>query len=421
MNKSSAMIQPFPGWRPAPDHVEQISAPPYDVLNREEARQIIQDNPESFLKISKADATLPDTIDAYDLKVYQQAKRHYEEMKSTGALIQDEKPCYYLYQLTWQGKTQTGVVVAASVDAYMENRIRKHEFTRPDKENDRTTFAQTLGAHSGPVFLTFRHTQKILDLIKTWAEDHAPIYDFTTPDTIKHRFWVVDQQQHIDALTEAFDELPELFVADGHHRSAAASRLCEARRKEYKAQGQPITGEEPFNRFLSVLFPDNEMRILDYNRVVRDLNGLSREDFLKSLKESFVVTPVDRPMKPKMGRQFGLYLPNQWYQLSLKSEIKETDDPVARLDVSLLSQYILEPILNITDLRRDPRIDFVGGMRGMEGLMARVDSGEMAAAFSLYATSLDDLMSVASAGQVMPPKSTWFEPKLRDGLVIQEV
>lgn len=412
------LIQPFPGWRPKPEWVEQISAPPYDVLNRQEAARLARDNPHSFLHVSKAEIDLPDDLSPYDPLVYETARKRYEQMQQEGLLVQDPAPFLYLYQLVMDGRKQLGVVAAASVEAYNQNRIKKHEFTRPAKEDDRTRIAEALSAHTGPVFLTYRHSEAIDTLTADHLARHAPVYDFTAQDGIQHTLWVVKETQTIQQLVEAFETLPCLYVADGHHRSAAASRVVAARQAQYGAS-DPRT--QRAGRFLSVLFPDNQMKILDYNRVVQDLNGLSREAFLHQVAHRFSVLPTSAPYRPDQRRHFGMYLPNQWYHVQLAEEKIENNDPVARLDVSLLNQHLLAPILGIHDPRRDPRIDFIGGIRGLSGLMERVDSGEMAVAFALFPTSLSDLMSVADDHQVMPPKSTWFEPKLRDGLVIQAI
>ncbi|MEG3638897.1 DUF1015 domain-containing protein [Magnetococcus sp. PR-3] len=410
-----ALVQPFNGWRPPPEHVSQVAAPPYDVLNSEEARVMAGDNPHSFLRVSKAEINLPSGTSPYDASVYQKAAENFAALKEQGVLVQDDTPCYYIYRLIMDGRAQTGVVAAASVQAYDSNRIKKHEFTRPDKENDRTEFAWRLQAHSGPVFLTYRHNTHIDTLVGQICQDE-PIYDFTAADGIQHTLWVSADATHNQAISQAFDALGHVYVADGHHRSAAASRVHRRFVEEGKGTDQE---EAPHNRFLSVLFPDNQMRILDYNRVVKDLGGLTVDGFMEQLEKSFDVSKQDAPFSPDQRRTFGMYLSGQWYQLTLKSVITDPEDPTKRLDVSLLSDHVLGPILGIEDLRRDPRIDFVGGIRGMEGLMARVDSGDMAVAFSMNATTMDELMAVADDNQVMPPKSTWFEPKLRDGLVTQ--
>ncbi|OSM02272.1 DUF1015 domain-containing protein [Magnetofaba australis] len=410
-----ALVRPFPGWRPPSDQVEQISAPPYDVMNRAEAAQMAHQNARSFLHVSRADLAFDDEVPTADERVYLAAAENYARLKADGALAQDPTPCYYFYRLIMDGRAQTGLVAAASVIAYDGDRIKKHEFTRPDKENDRTEFAWRLKAHSGPVFLTYRNTPALSALLERGASGE-PTYDFTAADGVQHTLWVVSDAELIDAVTDAFDALPHVYVADGHHRSAAASRCRERWINEH---GEP-EAEAPVNRFLSVLFPDDQMRILDYNRVVADLNGLSAEAFVTALETDFEVgAPQSEAISPSQPQSFGMYLNGQWRLLRLKPGVGALEDPVKRLDVSLLSDHLLGPILGITDPRRDKRIDFVGGIRGMAGLSRRVDSGEMTVAFSMYPTSMADLMAVADAGEVMPPKSTWFEPKLRDGLVIQ--
>ena len=411
------LIQPFPGWRPKAELVERVSAPPYDVLNRQEAAKLALDNPDSFLHVSKAEIDLPEEVSPYDQLVYETARKRFTKMQESGLLQQDPAPYLYLYRLEMDGREQLGLVAAASVEAYNQGRIKKHEFTRPAKEDDRTKISDALSAHSGPVFLTYRHSSRIDELAANWIASTPPVYDFTASDGIHHTLWVVTDKAVLDGLVAAFEALPSLYVADGHHRSAAASRVAALRRDKAPATEEEISAD----RFLSVIFPDDQMHILDYNRVVCDLNGLSNTQFLATVAKNFTVTPSPTPFKPFQRNSFGMYLSGEWYQLQLAPEKIDETDPVARLDVSLLNQHLIDPILGIHDPRRDPRIDFVGGIRGLQGLMDRVDSGEMKVAFSMYPTALAELMSVADAGQVMPPKSTWFEPKLRDGLVIQEI
>ena len=413
------LIKPFPGWRPKPELVEEVSAPPYDVLNRQEAAALAMGNPNSFLHVSKAEIDLPDSVSPYDPQVYMAAKARFKEMQTQGILQKDPSPYLYFYRLIMDGREQLGLVAAASVAAYDSDRIKKHEFTRPAKEDDRTRISEALSAHSGPVFLTYRNTAVINALAARCVTETAPVYDFLASDGIQHTLWVVADAAIIADLVTAFEALPSLYVADGHHRSAAASRVAAAKRKE---NSLPADQEGSADRFLSVIFPDNQMHILDYNRVVQDLNGRSVETFLAEVAKIFTVIPSPTPFKPSQPNSFGMYLATgQWYELHLAKDKINNYDPVARLDVSLLNQYLLEPILGIRDPRRDPRIDFVGGIRGLDGLMDRVNSKEMAIAFSMYPTALSDLMAVADASTVMPPKSTWFEPKLRDGLVIQEI
>ncbi|MBF0096336.1 MAG: DUF1015 domain-containing protein [Magnetococcales bacterium] len=397
------LIQPFAGWRPQPGMAAKVAAPPYDVLSSQEARLLVKDNPESFLYVSKAEIALDPAISVYDERVYQTAARRFAAMQREGILRQDAAPCLYIYQLTLGGRSQTGVVAAASVAAYCSNRIRKHELTRPDKENDRTRLAEGLAAHSGPVFLIYRHTQALQDLIERIQGSAPPSEAFLAEDGVHHALWVVAEAVHIEQLVALFEQQPRLYIADGHHRSAAAARVAER---------LPHA-----DRFLAVIFPDSQLQILDYNRVVKDLRGLSTGDFLQAIGQRFQVTPVATFVKER--HSFGLYVERHWYQLTLDARWIDEGDPIASLDVALLDRYLLRPILGIEDPRRDQRIDFVGGVRGLAALQGLVDSGQMAAAFALCPTSLEELLAVADADQIMPPKSTWFEPKLRDGMVVQ--
>jgi len=411
MNKMP-LIQPFAGLRPAAGLAAEVAAPPYDVLNTEEARAQTLKKKWSFLHVSKPEIDLPPGIDPCLPKVYEKGRENFIRMMSEGVLVRDQTDCFYIYRLTMGGRTQTGLVAAASVAAYDQNRIRKHEFTRPDKEDDRVRHIDALNAQTGPVFLTYRHNDNVDGMVAdiTLTE---PEVDITAPDGVRHTLWVVEDAKVVGKLSNAFNGIDYLYIADGHHRSAAASRVAGMR-----AESNPVhNGDENYNYFLSVIFPDNQTRILDYNRVVRDLNGLSPNEFLDCVRKRFQVEKEDGPLKPDSARQFGMYLAGSWYRLRINSELVPLDDPVARLDVSLLADNIIGPVLGITDPRRDKRIDFVGGIRGLKELERRVDSGEMVLAFSMFPTSLESLMAVADADQVMPPKSTWFEPKLADGLV----
>ncbi|WP_303906483.1 DUF1015 domain-containing protein [Thiohalomonas denitrificans] len=405
------LIRPFPGLRPAPGRADDVVAPPYDVLNTEEARERAAGRPWSFLHISKPEIDLPEGTDPFAAEVYAKGKENFERMLSEGVLVQDVLPCYYLYRLIMGEHVQTGLVAAASVADYDAGRIRKHEFTRPDKEDDRVRQIDSLGAQTGPVFLTYRHNEGIDDLVErlTAAE---PDMDVTADDGIRHTLWAVSDTGAMQTITDTFDAMERLYVADGHHRSAAASRVA-AKRREANPEH---TGDEPYNFFLSVIFPDVQMQILDYNRVVTDLGGLSEEAFMKAIAEAFTIEDSTAPVRPRESGEFGMYLGGSWYRLKIKAE-RIPEDPVGRLDVSLLQNNLIEPLLNINDPRRDKRIDFVGGIRGLGELERRVDSGAMTVAFSLHPTSLEQLMAVADANEVMPPKSTWFEPKLADGLV----
>ncbi len=405
------LIRPFSGLRPAAGRAQEVIAPPYDVLNADEARRRAAGKPWSFLHISKAEIDLPADTDPYSASVYTKAKENFDRMLTQRVLQCDAEPVYYLYRLVMGSHVQTGLVAVASVPAYESGRIRRHEFTRPDKEDDRVRQIDALNAQTGPVFLTYRHSKEV-DALVARLTTAAPDVDLAADDGIRHSLWVVRDRTVIEQLTRAFDAMERLYIADGHHRSAAAARVAASRR----AASNNSAGDS-FEYFLAVIFPDNQMQILDYNRVVKDLNGLSREQFLAKIATTFEVQPVGVPVKPARSGEFGFYLPGQWYRLHIRSERIPKDDPVRRLDVSLLQDNLLAPILGIGDPRRDKRIDFVGGIRGLEELARRVDSGDMAAAFSLFPTSLADLMAVADAGEVMPPKSTWFEPKLADGLV----
>lgn len=407
-----SLIRPFSGLRPAGEHVAGVIAPPYDVLSSDEARVRAAGKPFSFLHVSKPEIDLPPTVDVHDTRVYEQGRRSFQRMLESGVLKRDPAPYYYVYRLVMGGHTQVGLVAAASCAAYQAGRIRKHEHTRPDKEDDRVRQIEALNAQTGPVFLTYRHSPAI-DEIARAVTAAPPDVDVTADDGVRHSLWVVPGPEEIAALTRGFEAIERLYVADGHHRSAAAARVAERRR----AANPGHTGGESYNYFLAVIFPDDQMRILDYNRVVRDLNGLSPETFLGRVSQAFDVSPQTEPADPRGAGEFGMYLAGRWYRLRIKPERVPRQDPVRRLDVSLLQDHLLTPVLGVGDPRRDERIDFVGGIRGLGELVKRVDSGEMAVAFSLYPTSLADLMAVADAGEVMPPKSTWFEPKLADGLV----
>ncbi len=403
------LIRPFTGLRPAPAHAADVVAPPYDVLSSAEARARAAGKPWSFLHISKPEIDLPPDTDPYSPDVYAKGLENLSTMVAQGILQRDARPYYYLYQLIMGTHTKTGLVAAASVAAYEQGRICKHEFTRPDKEDDRVRQIDALNAQTGPVMLTYRHTPAI-DTIVAATVRTPPEFDITADDGIYHRLWVVRDENQIALLSKAFEAVDYLYIADGHHRCAAAARVAASRGGADDASHQ---------YFLAVIFSDNQMQILDYNRVIRDLNGLSAEQFLKRLGESFTVELSGKPVKPAQAGEFGMYLSGQWYRLSIRAELIPQHDPVARLDVSLLADYCIAPVLGINDPRRDKRIDFVGGIRGLAELEKRVDSGDMAVAFALFPTSMSDLMAVSDSGEVMPPKSTWFEPKLGDGLVSQ--
>jgi uncharacterized protein (DUF1015 family) len=406
------LIRPFAGLRPSPGFADKVVAPPYDVLNSEEARQRVEGRPWSFLHVSKAEIDLPLGTDPYDPAVYAKSAENFARMLEERVMVQDEQPYYYAYRLIMGEHVQTGIVAAASVEAYDENRIRKHEFTRPAKEDDRVRQIEALGAQTGPVFLVYQ-AHEVVDSILAEVAEAEPDLNVVADGDVRHMLWLVRDAEQTERLNQAFAEMDSLYVADGHHRSAAASRVAAT----YKAANPAHTGEEAYNYFLTVIFPHDQMHILDYNRVITDLHGLTELEFLALLDEAFIVDKVEMPMRPQRPAEFGMYLDGNWYVLELRAELAIQSDPVARLDVSLLATNLIEPILGISDPRRDARIDFVGGIRGLSGLEARVDSGEMKVAFSLFPTRMEDLMAVADKDEVMPPKSTWFEPKLADGIV----
>ena len=402
-----SLIKPFRGLRPAPHHATDVAAPPYDVLSTDEARVRSAGKPWSFLHISKPEIDLPVDTDPYAPAVYAKAVENLNKMLQAGILHRDSQPSYYAYRIEMGAHTQTGFVAAASVAAYDAGRIKKHEFTRPDKEDDRVRQIDALNAQTGPVLLAYPDSRQA-DALLSQACAGAPVASVKADDGIVHTIWVVSDETLIADITAAFEAMHALYIADGHHRSAAASRIAAARRK--------ADTEQPSDYFLAVIFPQHQMKIMDYNRVVKDLNGLSADEFLAKIAKAYAVAPACGAVKPSCPGEVGLYLPGRWFRLNIDPKLF-VSDPVARLDVSLLSEHLLGPVLGIMDLRRDKRIDFVGGIRGLTELEKRVDSGEMAVAFAMHPTRMSDLMAVADAGQVMPPKSTWFEPKLADGLV----
>jgi len=405
------LIKPFRALRPAPGKAAAVAAPPYDVLNTAEARHRAHGRPSSFLHISKPEIDLPEGTDPYSPVVYARGAENLRHLVESSVLLRDEKPHYYVYQLRMGEHLQTGIACVGSVVEYDRNRIRKHEFTRPDKEDDRVRQITALNAQTGPVLLAYRSNAELRQIIVQNARG-IPACEVKADDGIVHTIWLLQDPEQISAVTRIVDAMDSLYIADGHHRSASASRVAAAR-----GTGNPRhSGDLDYNYFLCVAFPHDEMRILDYNRVVRDLNGLSATDFLLRIGLKFTVTPVAQPARPAHAGQFGMYLEGQWYRLDIQRGLIPKD-PVASLDVSLLQDRLLEPVLGIGDPRRDKRIDFVGGVRGLPELERRVDSGEMAVAFAMFPTSLEALMAVADANQVMPPKSTWFEPKLADGLL----
>jgi uncharacterized protein (DUF1015 family) len=401
------LVRPFKALRPAPGRAAEILAPPYDVLTTEEARARAAGKPWSFLHVSKPEIDLPPGTDPYSAAVYAKGAENLARMIGGAVLVRDPTPGYYAYRLSVGRHMQTGVAVAASIAEYQANRIRKHELTRPDKEDDRVRHMEALNAQTGPVLAAYPDAPE-LDALLAEARRQAPDVDVVADDQVRHAIWPIHDAGLVARIGALFDALPALYIADGHHRSAAAARVAASRQK---------SGGGSHDWFLLVAFPQRSLRILDYNRVVRDLKGLSVDALLGKLRERFAVSASAIPVKPERHGELGLYAGGRWHRLALRPEFAAPADPVARLDVSLLTAHILEPILGIGDQRTDRRIDFVGGGRGLAGLQQRVDSGEMAAAFALYPTRFADLMAVADAGGVMPPKSTWFEPKLADGLL----
>jgi uncharacterized protein (DUF1015 family) len=404
-----SLIKPFRALRPAPGRAAEVLAPPYDVLSSAEARVRASGKPWSFLHVSKAEIDLPPTIDTHDGAVYRKAAENLQRMIGAGVLMRDDKPGYYVYRLTWRGHVETGFAAIASIAAYAANRIRKHEFTTPAKEDDRVRQIEAVNAQTGPVMLAYPAAPPIDALLSRAAAGTAAV-DVTADDGVRHQLWVIDDAATIEALTHAVEALPALYIADGHHRSAAAERVAKAR-----------AGEGSHGYFLAVLLPQGQMTILDYNRVLRDLNGRSAAEVLTEISRRYTVEPSEQPVRPAQPSELGMVLAGRWYRLTPAPEYAaasaQAGDPVARLPVTLLHRNIIAPIFGVTDPRTDKRIDFVGGGRGLGELQRLVASGEMAAAFALYPTQMQDLMAVADAGEIMPPKSTWFEPKLADGLV----
>lgn len=404
-----ATIQPFKALRPQPQLAKQVASRPYDVLSSAEAKTEAQGNPNSFLHITKSEIDLPETVDVHDALVYEQAKKNLAAFVQRDILFRESKECYYIYQLVMDGRAQTGLVCVSSVDDYEKGLIKKHEFTRPEKEQDRINHIKTSGAQTGNVFLAYRNHEGVDALIKQWKETKSPVYDFTADDGIQHTIWIVNTDKTIAEISHLFEkEVPCTYIADGHHRAASAAKVRTA-------LGAAATAGADF--FLTTLFPSKQLYIMDYNRVVKDLNGHTPKTFIKELGKHFTVELYNNGIyRPEALHTFGLYMDKNWYKLTAKEGSYATD-PIGVLDVTILSNHILDPLLGIKDQRTDKRIDFVGGIRGLGELEKRVDSGEMAAAFSLYPVTIGQLFDIADSGNVMPPKSTWFEPKLRDGLL----
>ena len=401
-----AHIQPFKALRPQPELAQQVASRPYDVLNSEEAREEAKNNPYSFLHVTKSEIDLPATVDSHSAEVYNKASENLQKFISDETLITEEKPCYYIYRLIMNDRSQTGLVCVSSVEDYFNDVIKKHEFTRPEKEKDRIDHMRTIKAQTGNVFLAYRDVEEINDTIKKWENDNKPVYDFTADDGIKHTIWIINHPTVNETITRLFStHVPHTYIADGHHRAASAAKVSIQLPDSIAAKF-----------FLTTIFPASQLAILDYNRLVKDLNGLNKESLVSALRDDFIINESSQPVKPSQLHEFGMYLDGKWYILTSR-EGTYSNDPIGILDVTILSDRVLDKILGIKDQRTDKRIDFVGGIRGLPELEKRVNSGEMKVAFSLYPVSIQQLFDIADSGNVMPPKSTWFEPKLRDGLL----
>ncbi|MBW6513679.1 MAG: DUF1015 family protein [Candidatus Syntrophosphaera sp.] len=411
-----AVFKPFRALRPVPEHAAAIASLPYDVMDSDEARLEVQKHPLSYIHVEKPEVDLPLGTDLYDPQVYAKARENLDRYATEGYMKQDSRPMFYIYRQTMDGREQNGLVGLASVDEYMDGLIKKHEHTRADKEADRIRHVDACDAHASPVFFTYPHNEVIDTVVGKVKQSHQPVYDFVSDDGIGHTLWLLDEADDIAAISGAFAQMPYLYVADGHHRTASAAKVGLLRREQHP----DYTGEEEFNFFMAVIFPDNQLKIFDYNRVVKDLNGHSQEEFLDLVEGKFELTKILYPAvyQPQQTHEIGMYLDNSWYRLVPRPGSWDAANVVASLDVSILQDNLLHPILGIGDPRRDKRIDFVGGIRGLEELVRRVDSGREVVAFAMYPTSIEELIAIADAGQIMPPKSTWFEPKLRSGLFI---
>ena len=410
------IIRPFRALRPQPQLAARVASPPYDVVSSDEAREMVKSNPLSFLRINKPEVDFSADVQPGTSQVQQKGKENLERFVAEGTLFQDDTPCFYIYRLTWKGRSQTGIVVTSSVSEYDEGLIKKHEKTRPVKVNDRADHIQTVGAQVGPVFTTYKHDDKIRALVKQLSSS-APIYDFESPDNVRHEVWVVSDPAQVEALRKIFEPMPEMYIADGHHRSEAGSEV----RRRCKEANPNHTGNEGYNFFLNVIFPDDELRILPYNRVVMGLNGQLADAFLKQVSEKGTVSKLSTAVVPERTGVIGIFCDNNWYRLELPADRKKGLAPADAIDSAILTVDILEPALGIGDIRTDDRIDFVGGIRGTAELEKLVRNGKYDVAFSLHEVTVGELLEVADAAQVMPPKSTWFEPKLRSGLIIHKL
>ena len=413
-----AILKPFRAVRPTTKYAKDVAALPYDVMTSDEAREIVKDNPYSFLHIDKAEIDLDKSVSIYDEKVYLKARENLDKLSSDGIFMQDDKDCIYIYRQTMNGRNQTGLVGCASIDEYINNTIKKHEFTRADKEQDRINHVDYCNANTGPIFLTYKDSEKINTIVSNWQNENKPIYDFVSSDGIAHTVWVIDDSSVTSTIQGSFEKVDSLYIADGHHRAASAVKVGLKRRQE----NPKYTGEEEFNFFLSVAFPASELAIMDYNRVIKDLNGMTSQEFLSKIEDNFIITKLDgnNAYRPEKAHTFGMFLDNCWYKLEAKSNSFDKNSPVDSLDVSILQNNLIHPILSIDDPRTSQRIDFVGGIRGLEELERRVKD-DMVVAFSMYPTTIEELMAIADSGNVMPPKSTWFEPKLLSGLFVHKL
>ena len=413
-----AVFKPFKALRPTEEYASRVAALPYDVMNSEEAREMVKGNPYSFLHVDKAEIDLEKGVDLYSDEVYKKAKENLIALEKDGIMKQDEKKCFYIYRQIMNGREQTGLVGCASIDDYINNQIKKHELTRADKEADRIRHVDTCDANTGPIFLCYKECDEVDSIIANFKNSNSPVYDFVTEDGISNTVWVIEDDDLNNKLSSLLENAGAFYIADGHHRCASAVNVGKKRREE----NPKYDGTEEFNFFLAVLFPAKTLAIMDYNRVVKDLNGYNKDEFINKIGEKFEVTKTnsEEPFSPQEKHTFGMYLDNTWYVLKAKSGTFNENDPVQRLDVSILQTNLLSPILNIGDPRTDKRIDFIGGIRGLEELERRVKE-DMTVAFSMYPTTLDDLMDIADANKVMPPKSTWFEPKLLSGLFIHKL
>ncbi len=412
-------LRPFKALRPIPELAPEVASLPYDVVNDAEARAY-KSRPNHFYHVTRSEIDLSPNIDVHSNLVYEKARENLCNMQEKGILKEDPEQSYYLYELTRNGRSQTGLVCGSSCNDYFNNIVRKHEFTRPEKEEDRISHIKATRAQTGMVFLTYRDVEAVQQIIRDWKEGNAPVNDFVSEDGVRHRIWLMDDYSKVAAITHLFaTDVPCTYIADGHHRAASAGRVCMDMRKA----GFQVTGQERFNFFLTAIFPESEMKILDYNRVAKDLNGLNAGDFLQKVRGSFnVEAAAESPYRPRHSKEFGMYLDGSWYKLTPKPGLYDAENLIASLDVSILQDHLLTPILGIDDPRTNNRIDFVGGIRGLEALEKRVqEAPDTAVAFSCYPVSIEELLAVADSGEVMPPKSTWFEPKVRDGLIVYTI